>query len=85
MRVRMPAKRDPQPLQDIARLGNFGPRPPLPCQFEDDSTRRPEPLGGQVMDLYELSILGMLLAGSNVIRMLVDSYLDSRNHHPRVQ
>jgi hypothetical protein len=35
------------------------------------------------MDLYEFSILGMLLAGSNVIRMLVDSYLDGRGRRPR--
>jgi len=34
------------------------------------------------MDLYELSILGMLLAGSNVVRMLVDAFLDGRGRRP---
>jgi len=79
----MPPKRDLRHLPGIARLGNFETRPRVHCPLDDDGTRRSERLGGQVMDLYEFSILGMLLAGSNVIRMLVDSYLDGRGRRPR--
>lgn len=51
--------------------------------FDQASGADTSGLGVKSMDLYELSILGMLLAGSNVVRMLVEAYLEERERRPR--